>query len=233
MRNCSAGRAVYRTRGWRPFMILQLMKRDPAWRSAQVLTLANGAFCVLWHFLALKADMSSNLIFFSVFAGLPFTAGYVAATQQDETRFQSALPVTVRQVYLARVLVMIGLLWLPAAVSVAILLALPNPAAPVPTLVEFVSVWTLAMVGTQSAGVHGFTVPRSLLNMSAFIWMFGAGIAPTAGWLSGENTAGLVFLTLICWLASAAIFMRTWHTVPASFQFAPLEALFPLSSFGI
>jgi hypothetical protein len=91
-------------------MIRQLMKRDPAWRSVPVLTLASGAFCVLWHALATSSNHGSRLMFVSVFAAFPVAAGYAAATQQGDTLFQSALPITVRQVYLARVLSMIGLL---------------------------------------------------------------------------------------------------------------------------
>jgi hypothetical protein len=206
-------------------MIRQLMKRDPAWPSVPGFTLASGVFCVLWHFLTAKADLSSNLIFISVFGALPFTAGVLAATQQGDTLFQTALPVTVRQVYLARVLSMIGLLWLPAAVSVVIALALPNPAVPVATLVEFLSVWTLAMLGMQSAGIRGFTVPsRWIAGLGFFLWMFGASVSPIWGRLSGENTIGFILLPPICWLASAAIFLRTWHTLPESFQTAPLKA---------
>jgi hypothetical protein len=203
-------------------MIRQLMKRDPGWRWVPVLTLASGAFCVLWHFLMAGAIRSSSLSFVYVFAAV--TAGLVAEMQRSDTRFQAALPFTVRQVYLSRVLSMIGLLWLPAAFGVAMALALPSPAIPVATLVQFVSLLTLAMVGIQSAGVHGFRMPRGLLIGVFFLWTFVTSLAPISGWLSGENTAGFVFLTLICWLAAAAIILRTWHTVPKSFQSAPLKA---------
>jgi hypothetical protein len=209
-------------------MIGQLMKRDPAWRSVPVVTAASGAFCILWHFLPISANRSSGLIFISVFAALPFTAAYVAATQQGDTRFEAALPVTVRQVYLARVLAMIGLLWLPAAVSAAVALAIPSPAVPIATLVEFISGLTLVMVGMQSAGIKGFTIPRGLMNASGFLWIFGASIAgvitPIWDLVSGEKTIGLILVPPICWLASAAIFLRTWHTLPESFQTAPLKA---------
>jgi hypothetical protein len=63
-----------------------------------------------------------------------------------------------------------------------------------------------------------------LMNASGFLWMFGAGVTPISGWLSGENRTAFVLLTMICWLASAAIFQRTWNTVPKSFQFAPLKS---------
>jgi hypothetical protein len=205
-------------------MIRQLMKRDPAWLSVPVLTAMSGAFCVLWHFLPTSANRSSSLIFVSVFAALPFTAGYAAATQQGDTRFQAALPVTVRQVYLARILSMIGLLWLPFAVSAAVAFAIPNPAVPIAALLEFTSLLTLIMVGMQSAGIKGFTIPRGLMNVSGFLWMFGAGAVPISGWLSGENKIGFVLVTLLCGLTSAAIFLRTWHTLPESFQTAPLKA---------
>jgi hypothetical protein len=152
-------------------MIRQLMKRDLLWGSVPVLTLGSGAFCVLWHFLATSANINPRSIFVSVFAALPVTVGVLAATQQSDTLFQAALPVTVRQVYLARILSMLGLLWLPAAVSLVIVLALPNPAAPVATLVEFLSVWTVAMVGIQSAGIHGFTMPKLMISVYFFLWM--------------------------------------------------------------
>ena len=171
-------------------MIRQLMKRDPAWLSVPVLTAMSGAFCVLWHFLPASANRSSSLIFIAVFAALPFTAGYAAATQQGDTRFQAALPVTVRQVYLARVLSMIGLLWLPAAVSAAVAFAIPNPAVPIAALLEFTSLLTLIVVGMQSAGIKGLTIPRWLMNESGFLLDVSAcaGAVPISGfWLSGEK----------------------------------------------
>jgi hypothetical protein len=206
-------------------MIRQLMKRDPGWPSVPLITLMSGAFCVIWHFLATSANNGSNSMFISVFVALPAAAAVVAGMQQSDNRFQAALPLTVRQVYLARVLSMIGLLWLPAAVSVVIALALPNPAIPVATLVEFLSVWTVVMVGTQSAGIRGLTIPSApwIIGSGFFLWVFGASLAPIPGWLSGENRIAFVLPTLICWLASAAIFLRTWHTAPKSFQSAPLE----------
>jgi hypothetical protein len=86
------------------------------------------------------------------------------------------------------------------------------------------SVFTLGLVGAQSAGIKGFTIPQRLINVAFFLWMFGTGLTPIFGQASGENTAGFVFVTLICWLTSGAIFLRTWHKVPKSFQSASLKA---------
>jgi hypothetical protein len=61
-----------------------------------------------------------------------------------------------------------------------------------------------------------------LINMSFFLWMFGASLAPIV-LPSRDSRIALVVLTLTCWLAAAAIFLRTWHTVPKSFQSAHLK----------
>ena len=77
-------------------MILQLMKRDAAWRWAPLLLLASGSFSVWWHLHTAMTEIDSRLVFVSAFAVIPFGAGIAAATQQSETTFQAALPVTVR-----------------------------------------------------------------------------------------------------------------------------------------
>jgi hypothetical protein len=205
-------------------MIWFLLKRDPAWRWATVLTLVSFAICVIWHFLVGKAGIESSLIFVSAFAFLPASAAMIATTEQNETRFLAALPITVRQVYLARMLSMLGLLWFPVAMSAAGAAALPNPAAPVATLVAFVSVLTLVMARAHSTGVRGIAIPGRWISMLTFPWLTGAGLVPAAGRLSAESRTFLAFL-LLCWLGSAAIFVRTWLTVPKSFQAAPLKAL--------
>jgi hypothetical protein len=215
-------------------MIWQLMKRDPAWRWTPALTLGSFAFCVVWHFLAAKGRLESNLVFVSVFSVLPIAAGHAVVTEQNETRFQATLPITIRQVYLSRALSMLGLLWLPVAVSAGVALALPNAAAPIANLVAFTSVLTLAMSGAQSAGARGAVLPISSISIAVFAWIMGASMAPIAGWGSEENRMVVIhFLILFCGLASIAIFRRTWQTLPGSFQIAPVQASPVTASSGV
>jgi hypothetical protein len=209
-------------------VIWQLMKREPAWRWAPVFALGSAVLCLLWHFIAAKVGLASNLFFLGAFAALPVAAASLVPLQQGDTALQSILPVTVRQVYLARVLSMITLLCLPLAVTAVFALALPDTAAPVLTLLVLVSILSLAIVAIQSAGIFGFAAPRILVTAPVFMWFFGVSLMADRHLtrFRAEKAGFPVSLpVLACWIVSGAIFIRTWHAVPKSFQSAPLKMM--------
>ncbi len=193
-------------------MIWQLMKRDPAWRWMPYFVLASAALSVVGSFLVTTTGIQVRAAFAGALYGLLFTAGSAATIQQGDTPFQATLPVTVRHVYLTRVLSMIGAIWFPVAVSAVIALVLPNPASPVKTVLSSMPVFTLAMVALQSAGIRGFKIQLMLL------------FCLVIGWNTLIDLVDMpALLPLVCWVAVAGIFLRTWQTVPKSFQSAPLK----------
>lgn len=215
--------------------IWQLMRRDPLWRWLPWLALGSAVFCPLWQWQAPRGTgfdgQIADLIFLSVFSVLAYAAGYGVAAQQDDSGFQSALPVTARQIYLARTLSMIAALWIPAVSCAAVsFVAGLAPSAPFLTLVDFVSVFTLVMAGFQSAIVRGRSVSSLVIRGSFMFWMAGAGVFLSFAlpdWASGESARVWFLLPAICWLCIAGIVLTTWRAVPESFQTAPLKASSP------
>ncbi len=217
-------------------MIYQLMKRDPACRGALPVALAGAVFLVGWHFLR-PAD-SGPTSFGEVstltwaFACLAIAAGQAALAQQLETRFQAALPITVRQIFTARVLSVVMLLWLPVIVSAAVIVAFKEfaDAAAALTLVEFASVWTLMMLGIQSASIQGFPIPRwsivlpgpALVSWTAFSRSSDSVLLPFNG-----TVAAVAPFLLGCWLLSAAVFLWTWRVAPFLWVWRAVPNSFP------
>ena len=220
-------------------MIYQLMKRDPAWRLALPATLVGPVSLVGWHFLR-PAD-SGPTSFGEVstltwaFACLAIGAGQAASVQQGDTRFLAALPITVRQIFTARVLSLLVLLWLPVIASAAIIVAFGQfaDAAAALTLVEFASVWTLMMLGIQSVGMQGFMIsPRwsIVLPITAFTSWTAFSRSSDSVLLPFNGTVAAVAPFLLgCWLLSAAVFFWTWRVAPFLWVWRAVPNSFPIA----
>src|SRR5579862_5062016 len=111
-------------------MTWQLVRRDPAWQLMPWLVLVAAAVCVGSHFIFAPAgrNWSADFVHFQLLF-LPFAIPHALVTQRDETRFQATLPVTVRQVFLSRMISVVAMIWLPVIASVAMLAALRDPFA--------------------------------------------------------------------------------------------------------
>jgi hypothetical protein len=144
---------------------------------------------------------------------LPFLAGFTSTAQQGDSSFQAALPVTVRQVYLSRVVSMMAALWLPVIVSIVMARALPNAGFPIGSLLERMSAVTAAMLGLQAMGIRGFKIlPPALVFVLGMAW--------------SSSLAGIwdiAVVAVVCALAALGTFLWTWRTVPKTFQSAPLD----------
>jgi len=192
-------------------MIWQLMQRDPAWRWMPYFVMASGALGLLGHFI-MTGTVGVQAGFDVAYFQLPFLAGFTATIQQGDSRFQSALPVTVREVYLSRVVSMMAAIWLPAVVTIGMARAMPNAAFPVGALLERVSVSTAAMVGLQAVGIRGLKIlSPALVFILSFAWIVLPDIWHTP------------VVPLVCGFAALGTFLWTWRTVPKTFQSAPLE----------
>ena len=160
-------------------MTWQLMRRDAALRWLPLLTLASAVFCVLWQWQGVIdfENGAGSLIFVAGSSILTYLACMAVITQQEDTDFQSTLPITVRQVYLAQTLSMYAVLWIPAS----LILADGPRAVPWLTVVDFVSALTLAMAGIQSAAVFEISITASITGL----------LAPAAALVTAGPPAGL------------------------------------------
>jgi hypothetical protein len=200
-------------------MTWQLMKRDPAWQWMPLMTLAVASSCVMWHFLALadRAGIAAHA-FEIVFLVLMVAVPPAVIMQQAETRFWSTLPVTVRQVFLARMISMVSLLWLPVVAGFAVLAAVRDPGVSGLPLQHWLAL-TCAILMAQCGGIQGYRFSRHVLALWAFVWMFGYGMR----WELAEFSAAGPFVVAACCIIAGAIVLRTLQTVPLSFQESPVH----------
>jgi len=199
-------------------MIFQLIKRDPAWRGLPYLTLAFAAVCALWHFFA-PADRSGMPALFisEIFIAPTIFAVTTAFLQSLDTPLQASLPVTVRQVFLSRMLSMLAVLWLPVLAGLATLTVLKDPIASDLPL-DLWSVVTCVVLGMQCLAVRGITLRAWMIFLAATTGMFSDAISP---FFSGSPAWTEMLALGFCWVIGVALVLRTWQVVPNSFQLAP------------
>jgi len=137
------------------------------------------------------------------------TAGLLTSLAQgSDTRFQSTLPVTVQQVFLARIFSSAALMWLPFAAGTAVLLALQDPIAPWLTLpLEFCVEFTCTALVIQCVVIWRGRIPGWLIVISLPVWVVVFTLAGVMREVSGA-------LALIM----AVVVLLTWRALPKSFQ---------------
>jgi hypothetical protein len=222
------------------------VKRDLWFRLAPYWLLATAiAFALLARLAGLAHSVSMALF-------LCVTIGFLALISgcRRATRFQASLPISGRQLLTARLLTLLGMLWLPMLVSVGMLLAVGGAARPAAFagLAKTVAACTLAIVALQSVRIEEIEAPKWVPSVVfASLWfggaagtlaqfpllgvLFGAPLAiSTLSRIGRTREAGhpvlLVFamsfpVLPVCAVLTAALLFRIWRVVPQSFQLAP------------
>ncbi len=109
-------------------MILQLIRRDPGWRVLPHVTVGVAALVALWHVYApVERTNGARFLLFEVCMIPQLLAFMAMIPQSQEAPFQTALPITVRQILLSRLVSTATMIALPLAVAVAILEAVGDP----------------------------------------------------------------------------------------------------------
>ena len=184
-------------------MICRLMKRDFAWS----IVLFSAVLTVPFLRATRPGPPLRSLIIVTPILFL--TA--LARPQQRTTLFEAALPVAARDLFLARLFSLLATVWLPLA-----LYAVVRADWSAGTL-EWAALLALLILLPLATRADEFSGP--------------AWVAPVE-WFAGLaiGSAGLYFLPAavflaIVTLAFAGVFVRTWNTLPQSFQCAPMEAV--------
>ena len=140
-------------------MIIQLMKRDPAWKAVPW---GIAMVCVSLLFVLRTPQNAAVAIYGGISSVFLIMAISLASNQDLWSNFLSALPVTARQIYLARVLAMLALLWLPVfgVAATQIYLATPLPSSSPWVVGAYATLLTLAL---QSGLMTGVKLPRGLI----------------------------------------------------------------------
>jgi hypothetical protein len=135
------------------------------------------------------------------------------------TPFQVSLPVSGRQLFLARMLSILVLLWAPAIVA-AIIVAAFRDSRGSPVVMQLLgtaSAATLIILLGQSIRIQELETPlKSRFLLLFFIPLF---ILPLVG-----GRGAIILVLAICLTASAIVFVYIWKNIPQSFQIARPEA---------
>lgn len=186
-------------------MIYQLLKRDDVWRILPYFVLG----CAVVY--PLLGASGGKVAFLSVMLG----AGTVMMGFQRATRFQAGLPIAARQLFLARLLALLGVLWLPALAGCCSILAVTSAAhaAAAVAVAKSAAVCTLAIAALQSIRVRELSLPRWMM-------VFVTTPLPIMGVLVARFVGATPVLA-VCLPLSAVLLLRTWRAFPKSYQLAP------------
>ena len=202
-------------------MILELMKRDPAWKIGLAFAPLTAVLLLVGQVVPGDPDPQWSRLL-NVQGNL-IIAGFMCPHRRA-TLFEAALPIDGRQLFLARLLSRLAMVWLP--VLAAILVILPGRSANWPEvlgMLECGTFFTLAYLLPLSVRVRECAAPAGLL---AAYW---AGLA-AAGALAWHFLPPGIFLSVFG-LAGVLILLRTWLALPACFQVAPMKAVSSIASF--
>ncbi|MBZ5726597.1 MAG: hypothetical protein LAP87_16550 [Acidobacteriia bacterium] len=192
-------------------MMINLIKRDPAWHMMLIST-AVTAVLVLFA----PAGYNRENVFL-LETTLALGCGMSAAPHRRATLFEAALPIAGRRLYLARVLSLEAMVWLPVLAGLLVMQFLKPDLSLAPPLVEAASIANLAILLPLAVRVRELACPK---------WprVLVIGLVYSFGVVAWDLLAPGVVVAA-CALASAAVFLKTWAAAPQSFQVAPFEAV--------
>lgn len=185
-------------------MIWQLIKVDVAWRMAPFVMLFALAFA------ALPGGV--------VFSILLVVAGGAAGIQQQETLFQSSLPISGHHILIARTLSTWALLWLPLAICGPILTLIPHSGVSASTVLILGSVCTLVLVCLQAIRVQRTFIAWLLLTPFVIGMACAVNkdlrfiVTKYLSQLSQIGTPAVSSIVVITWLCIAAVSLVIWRT---------------------
>jgi hypothetical protein len=186
-------------------MIFFLLKRDPIFKARLALTLVT-PLVLIW---GRDASISVvNAIFFLAYLS------WFCLLLPRASHFEVSLPIAGQQFLFARVLSTVVAVWLPVGACLALLRSQKGFGQPVViTLLEGAAAVTMAAMLPLSARIQEAAVP---IRVSLSLWV-GTTVVAVAGFLLLPPLVGLMGFAM----ASVAVFLRAWSTVPKALQLAP------------
>jgi hypothetical protein len=191
-------------------MILRLVKRDPVWLAALMLAVLIGAVAPFFAFDSLEFVTMGGL------GCLLYARPHVRATL-----FEAALPITGRDLFLARALSLLAVVWLPALCGVTTILLVRADSPRALAMVEAAAILTAAILLPKTIRVREIAGPQGLSRVVCVLVCAVGGLA----W--HFLTPGIVLG--VFGLAGAGILVGTWLAVPPSFQVVSLQTVDPIA----
>jgi len=185
-------------------MILQLMKRDIGWGAIPWLC---GAAALLTVFMPMTPLLAGFAVPF-------YTIIFMRALpHQRATFFEAALPVSARELLLARFLTLMALVWPPVAIACAILSVQRHNRDIIGVVIAIATAMTLVLVSILAIRPRQFAAP-------AWMTMFSPAIAMVVV-VPGLSTGHTWATTLVCGAGAVLLGAYIWKNVPETFQSAP------------
>jgi hypothetical protein len=202
-------------------MIYQLVRRSPAWRALAFLVIAWFAITLgatLPHFLHLEDEALTAFLTGMSVPGILITALFLIATRRASL-FEAALPISARDLFLARVVSLLVFVWLQvAAVIVPICLTgYPPSTSRILGPVQAGAVATLMGLLILSVRLRELSAPARPAVALGGIALLGGGLTIILG-----VPAGIVLA--VCAVASAAALWRDLARMPRAFEVAPPDS---------
>ncbi len=194
-------------------MIWELVKRDPAWRTAW---LVSGAVAII--FTATTAGKPAG--FYQV---LVLVALVQSRLNERATLLEAGLPIAARDIICGRLLSLLAVVWMPLAVMATLSLVERKPTEPYLHLLEMAALLTVIVLAAQSWDVHRLSSPR---------WIVILACALTGASVSAANVLILsVWVGLAGALVSAALLLGIWLRIPLAFEVMPASSAPARASF--
>ena len=194
-------------------MIWRLMKRDPTWIVLLVF------FALLFLPMVLLEPRYHKPWMLLTFASIYLGATFGASFRPSCTHYEAALPISGRDLWLARLLLSLAFVWGPALILAVWMKIIGYPLLP---LAELAAAVTVVHLAARCFWSRRHSVPWWFRVVYLAVPPLANG-AVVGRWFAKIQPpwppAGPTFA--ICGLASAAIFVWGWTTVPRSFQFVP------------
>jgi hypothetical protein len=197
-------------------MILQLMKRDRAWKIALFLAPLTAVLLLVGRATSIGDDFEWTFQLANVQTLLILSG--IGCGHGRATLFEAALPIYGRQLFLARLLSRLAMVWMTVSAAILVILSGRDTGWPqVLELLECGALYTLAYLLPLSVRVRECAAPAGLV---VALW---AGLAATGAlvWHFLPTGVGLAVFAL----AGALMLLRTWFAIPAGFEVAPIEAV--------
>jgi hypothetical protein len=194
-------------------VIWKLIRYSPAWRIASWASLI---YAVVWLLLSQSNDRGIISAPFMLYMAYMAAVAYVPEAAFRCTFFDAALPVEGRDLWVSKMIVLLGMVWVPVlAMSAVGLLVVHDPALP---FVNAAAGFTAILLAGQSFRIREFHEP-----LLAYIILLIAGgalmvlMAVALPQFEVRVLAGYL-------LANIAFFLLAWTRVPKSFTVAPTGA---------
>ena len=195
-------------------MILRLVKRDPAWQMALMMTVVVViAVTVLFGFSKINTivAVAATLLGYSL----------QARPHVHATLFEAALPIAGRDLFLARTLSLLAMVWLPVLCGAAAILLVRADGPLALMLVEAAAILTPVILLQQAVRVREIAGPQWPLFVA---WALAGAVCGLRLYVLSRGV-----VLSICGLVSAALLIRTWFAVPPSLQVVSLKVAEPIA----